>query len=76
MEQLLVSFPASLVVILSEAKDLVHGEFKYIGPSLRSKFVTFFVGLIVAQSYKGSMSHREEEATGEAQEAQAAVRLR
>jgi hypothetical protein len=38
--------------------------------------VTFFVGLIVAQSYKGSMSHREEEATGEAQEAQAAVRLR
>src|SRR5450759_2982594 len=48
----------------------------YIGPSLRSKFVTFFVGLIVAQSYKGSMSHREEEATGEAQEAQAAVRVR
>src|SRR5450756_2988039 len=52
------------------------GGFKFIGPSLRSKFVTFFVGLIVAQSYKGSMSHREEEATGEAQEAQAAVRLR
>ena len=54
----------------------MHCAAEYTGPSLRSKFVTFFVGLIVAQSYKGSMSHREEEATGEAQEAQAAVRLR
>src|SRR5208282_1182854 len=31
---------------------------------------------MVAQSYKGSMSHSEEEATREGQEAQAAVRLR
>src|SRR5208282_2338444 len=31
---------------------------------------------MVAQSYKGSMSHSEEEATREGQEAQPAVRLR
>src|SRR5258707_12195786 len=36
----------------------------------------FFVCLIVAQSYKGSMSHCEEEITREARETKPAVRLR